>query len=147
MKRFYAVVFFLVGLISFSSIIGQESSKEVQANTETSEDEINKLLNESEGTATIETPSVDSSAVVSSDDSLAKIVKNDYGMFGQPLADCGKEEDKLSLWSAFLLGIGGGLLALLFPCTFPMIPMTMSFFLKGSGKEHGKRNAILYGFF
>jgi thiol:disulfide interchange protein DsbD len=48
--------------------------------------------------------------------------------------------------TAFFVGILGGLAALFFPCTFPMIPMTMSFFLKGSEQGKGTRNAILYGF-
>ena len=53
-----------------------------------------------------------------------------------------------SLLSIFLLGFVGGLLALLTPCVFPMIPLTVSFFTKQSeNKSKGIRNAILYGFF
>lgn len=71
-----------------------------------------------------------------------------YGIFGKPIKDCTKKEGELTMWQAFLAGILGGLAALFFPCTFPMIPMTMSFFLKGSAenKKKGTRNAILYGF-
>lgn len=48
----------------------------------------------------------------------------------------------------FLLGFLGGLLALLTPCVFPMIPLTVSFFTKGAqDRRKGLRNAILYGFF
>jgi len=49
-------------------------------------------------------------------------------------------------WMIFLLGFGGGLLALLTPCVFPMVPLTVSFFTKG-GKEKGKGvgKAISYG--
>lgn len=51
-----------------------------------------------------------------------------------------------SLWWIFLLGFGGGLIALLTPCVFPMIPMTVSFFLKrGEKKSKGIRDAIIYG--
>lgn len=58
------------------------------------------------------------------------------------------KEDK-SLWSIFGLGFLGGLLALLTPCVFPMIPLTVSFFTKKSGanKSAGVSKAILYGFF
>jgi cytochrome c biogenesis protein CcdA len=57
-----------------------------------------------------------------------------------------KEEKDNSLWWTFLLGIGGGLLALLTPCVFPMIPMTVSFFTKRSkDRKTGLKNAILYG--
>jgi len=52
------------------------------------------------------------------------------------------------LWMIFGLGFLGGLIALLTPCVFPMIPLTVSFFTKQSGtKSKGILNAILYGFF
>ena len=53
-----------------------------------------------------------------------------------------------SLWMIFGLGFLGGLIALLTPCVFPMIPLTVSFFTKHSQKKSkGIANAILYGFF
>lgn len=53
-----------------------------------------------------------------------------------------------SLFNIFLLGFVGGLLALLTPCVFPMIPLTVSFFTKGAqSRRKGIFNAILYGFF
>ncbi|WP_034041708.1 protein-disulfide reductase DsbD family protein [Wocania ichthyoenteri] len=54
-----------------------------------------------------------------------------------------------SLWSIFGLGFLGGLLALLTPCVFPMIPLTVSFFTKKSGQNKGSgvSKALLYGFF
>lgn len=56
-----------------------------------------------------------------------------------------KEEEK-GLWTIFFLAFLGGLAALLTPCVFPMIPMTVSFFTKQSKTPaQGKRNAILYG--
>ena len=67
-----------------------------------------------------------------------------------PLTDCGfsaQEENSDNFW-IFILGFIGGLLALLTPCVFPMIPLTVSFFTKGTdNKTKGKRDAILYGFF
>jgi len=57
-------------------------------------------------------------------------------------------EDSTGLFNIFLLGFIGGLLALLTPCVFPMIPLTVSFFTKQSkNKKKGIFNAILYGFF
>lgn len=51
-----------------------------------------------------------------------------------------------SLWSIFGLGFIGGLLALVTPCVFPMIPLTVSFFTKQSkNKAEGIKNAIFYG--
>jgi thiol:disulfide interchange protein len=66
----------------------------------------------------------------------------------QPINDCGVEvEESQSLWMIFIFGLLGGLLALLTPCVFPMIPLTVSFFTKGAEGSKGKRNAFLYGFF
>ncbi len=48
-----------------------------------------------------------------------------------------------SLWLIFFLGLLGGLLAIFTPCVWPIIPMTVSFFLKRTDK--GLQNAILYG--
>lgn len=51
-----------------------------------------------------------------------------------------------SLWWIFLAGLIGGIVALFTPCVWPIIPMTVSFFLKRSGnKSRGKRDAVLYG--
>ena len=47
-----------------------------------------------------------------------------------------------SLWLIFVLGLLGGLLAIFTPCVWPIIPMTVSFFLKKGG---GLRDAVLYG--
>ncbi len=65
-------------------------------------------------------------------------------------ANCGEvqEEKDKSLWGTFLLGVIGGLLALLTPCVWPMIPLTVSFFTKGAGnKSKGMFNAFMYGFY
>ena len=52
-----------------------------------------------------------------------------------------------SLWGLFLTSFLGGLLALLTPCVWPVIPMTVSFFLKrSSSPRKALRDAILYGF-
>ena len=56
-----------------------------------------------------------------------------------------------SIWWIFLLGLGGGLLAIFTPCVWPIIPMTVSFFIKRGGAAKGTtnasvvRDAILYG--
>jgi len=68
--------------------------------------------------------------------------------YTSPVGQCGEEavaRDQSLLWT-FVLGFAGGLLALLTPCVFPMIPLTVSFFTKSS-KDHrtGVRNALIYG--
>jgi thiol:disulfide interchange protein DsbD len=56
-------------------------------------------------------------------------------------------DEKKSYLLIFLLGFGGGFIALLTPCVFPMIPLTVSFFTKGGEKANarGVRNAVIYG--
>jgi thiol:disulfide interchange protein len=69
--------------------------------------------------------------------------------FGAPLQDCGtgvQTEDK-SLWAIIVLGFLGGLAALLTPCVFPMIPLTVTFFTKrNENKGKGIFEAFFYGF-
>ena len=67
----------------------------------------------------------------------------------------GSLESGVSLWKIFILGLLGGLLAIFTPCVWPIIPMTVSFFLKRAEKaekekgvqasKQGIRDAILYG--
>ncbi len=60
--------------------------------------------------------------------------------------DSNKDEESKSLWAIFLVAFGSGFIALLTPCVFPMIPMTVSFFTKQSKtKSQGIRNAIIFG--
>lgn len=59
----------------------------------------------------------------------------------------GSDIANMSLWYIFLMGLVGGLLALVMPCIWPIIPMTVSFFLKRAkdDKRRGQRDALLYG--
>jgi len=71
------------------------------------------------------------------------------GMYDMLEPDCGKgdhdHEADMSFLGIFLAGMLGGFLALLTPCVFPMIPLTVSFFTKRS-KNHkrGIINALIY---
>ncbi|MGE5108499.1 MAG: protein-disulfide reductase DsbD family protein [Sphingobacteriales bacterium] len=67
----------------------------------------------------------------------------------KPASPCGDDDTEgKSLMSIFLLGLIGGFIALLTPCVFPLIPLTVSFFTKRSHKKKkGIANALLYGFF
>ena len=58
-----------------------------------------------------------------------------------------QQEVTQSLWGIFITGFVGGLAALLMPCIFPMLPLTVSFFTKGSEKGKAFSRAALYGFF
>ena len=51
-----------------------------------------------------------------------------------------------SLWTIFIAGFLGGLLALLMPCIFPMLPLTISFFTKKAGsRSKAISHSIIYG--
>ena len=51
-------------------------------------------------------------------------------------------------WNAILQAIAWGFVALMTPCVFPMVPMTVSFFVKGSqSPAQGRFRALMYGFF
>ena len=59
----------------------------------------------------------------------------------------GKDNKNHSLWYIFIMGVVGGFVALLTPCVWPIIPMTVSFFLKRAkdDKRKGIRDAVTYG--
>lgn len=57
------------------------------------------------------------------------------------------QKEQKTLFGIFLAGFVGGLAALLMPCIFPMLPLTVSFFTKGSEKGKAFQRASLYGFF
>ncbi len=60
--------------------------------------------------------------------------------------DIEDKKENMGAWAIFVAGFLGGLLALLTPCVFPMIPLTVSFFTKRSGtRQKGLMNAFIYG--
>ena len=69
----------------------------------------------------------------------------------EPVGTCSAGEavtQGRNLWAIFGLGLAGGLFALIMPCIFPMIPLTVSYFTKsGKTRAQGVRQAGLYGFF
>ena len=98
-------------------------------------------------------PAIKETAVVTTVDTVSKtdtlLTKNkEIKEAGKPsvVVEAPKEEDEKGLWTIFFLAFLGGFAALITPCVFPMIPMTVSFFTKQSKNPAlGKRNAILYG--
>lgn len=78
----------------------------------------------------------------SATDSLWKPVISELRDYGA----AGNVANQSLLW-VFILGFGGGLIALLTPCVWPMIPMTVSFFLKRNKKDKKKaiKDATIYG--
>ncbi len=88
-------------------------------------------------------PVVDSAAIAALDhDALWRPVVGDIQKI-----DGTADGEGRSLWYIFLLGFLGGLVALFTPCVWPIIPMTVSFFLKRAknDKKKGIKDAITYG--
>lgn len=90
--------------------------------------------------AASETDSVTTAAVAESD-YWAPVI-DELAAYGESASNAVSQ----AWWKIFLLGFLGGLVALLTPCVWPIIPMTVSFFLKRSGdKKKGIRDAFTYG--
>ncbi len=82
----------------------------------------------------------------------AQALKRNTIELNNPVNSCGgtgiEDNKSKSLLGIFILGFLGGLIGLLTPCVFPMIPLTVSFFTKQSqSRKKGVFNAVMYGFF
>ncbi len=95
-------------------------------------------------TETSITPEVKDTTILDTNSNVASVkteVKTQLPTPKEP-----KKEDEKGLISIFFIAFFSGFAALLTPCVFPMIPMTVSFFTKQSkNKAQGIRNAIIYG--
>lgn len=108
---------------------------------------IGNLKEEAASSDTTKVDSVATSVTNTSSDTMSggdlwKPVIDQLASFG----DKNTEVSNMSVWILFLTGFAGGLIALLTPCVWPMIPMTVSFFLKRSkDRKKGIKDAITYG--
>ncbi len=106
-------------------------------------------LADAAGSAEAQTDSTqsDSAAVATADVSDSETKSDLWASSKERLKELdGKNLSDMSLWYIFLLGMLGGFVALCTPCVWPIIPMTVSFFLKRSkDKKSGVRDAMLYG--
>lgn len=93
----------------------------------------------------ISTKESSNKAVIKADDK-PNLQKEETENHNKTLESSKKKSEKKSLFVIFFLSFLSGFAALLTPCVFPMVPMTVSFFTKQSqNKTAGIRNAILYG--
>ncbi|AFL80968.1 thiol:disulfide interchange protein [Aequorivita sublithincola DSM 14238] len=107
-------------------------SPEVSNNTETPE-ETTEIVEEIIVVDSAKTEVVKDTVQSASESSLSAVEQN-------------KKHEKKGLWTIFLVAFLFGFTALLTPCVFPMIPMTVSFFTKQSKtRAAGIKNAIIYG--
>jgi thiol:disulfide interchange protein DsbD len=83
------------------------------------------------------------------DKDTAAVVKEEFKADTKEAALVEKEKkSKKGLWAIFIAAFIGGLIAIVTPCVFPMIPMTVSYFMHSGGgnKAKGRMNAFFYGF-
>ena len=98
-------------------------------------------------------PVVADSAVAPADSAVAPVTASTETLWWQPVTEQLKALDSEanianhSLWYIFIVGFIGGLLALVMPCIWPIIPMTISFFLKRAkdDRRKGIKDAMTYG--
>ncbi len=84
---------------------------------------------------------------IKKDLSITKLNIAKYSFKDKPCNIKYSETKDESNWWLFLLAFGAGIFALLTPCVFPMIPMTVSFFLNDAeSKKHGRSKAAFFGF-
>lgn len=97
----------------------------------------------------LKTPEIVSQGTDTTSNEIASVVNEDKALQNTSEVKNDKPE-KVNLWLLFLGTLLAGILVTFTPCVFPMIPMTVSFFLKQSAngdKSKGRTNALMYGFF
>ena len=98
-------------------------------------------------------PVVADSTVATADSAVAPVTASTETLWWQPVTEQLEALDSEanianhSLWYIFIVGFIGGLLALVMPCIWPIIPMTISFFLKRAkdDRRKGIKDAMTYG--
>jgi len=119
--------------------VAEETNSESTADAEHTADDVKDVASS--------TDSLEASPSATSVDELAG---GDADLWSPVIDQLKAFEDKTTenstLWHIFVLGLLGGLVALITPCVWPIIPMTVSFFLKRSGdRRQGIRDAVIYG--
>lgn len=119
----------------YFTLQGQAGVKATHTTTDTS---TSKLMVKA---ASIDTAQIKSSRSQSTD-TYWKPVTDQLKNFGSDHSS----NSRSALWYFFIMGMLYGFLALLTPCVWPIIPMTVSFFMKRSqDKRKGRRDAVFYG--
>ena len=94
---------------------------------------------------TVKSTKSESSLTLNADGLVDQRIPSITASVADPIKNCGGDEEAGSdLPRSFILGFLGGLLALLTPCVFPMIPLTVSYFTKDN-KRSGLMNGLIYG--
>lgn len=128
-----------------SFTINKDAKADSKTGTSTATNEIDTTNKSAANTAANNVDSSVNTATVAAADMGTFQLSNDLKDLDPGCGATSKEEESSSLWSTFLLAFIGGFLALLTPCVFPMIPLTVSFFTKRSpSRAKGISNALIY---
>lgn len=131
-----------------ANVVAEEKQEEIVERMPVEKDEVAQLKEEEIEEKPLAL--VDSSEEDSSEDSLDEVIASSGKRIATPIDEKDidyKEEAKADLFLFFFIAFGSGLIALLTPCVFPMIPMTVSFFSHGSkSKSESFSMSMVFGF-
>ncbi len=120
--------------------------KEITPDEKTEDNKIDDNKTEDKDTVVTEIPDTTQTTVNTKVDLLEKTGKTPKLVYEKSYENEQTKEEKTSLLWFFFIALGFGLTALLTPCVFPMIPMTVSFFMHSDeDKRKGKIKALVYG--
>ena len=107
-----------------------------------------KVKGATEEVVVVEEPVEDTTALISENSENTESSENsEISESTQTTENTEAPEEKQSLLMIFLIALGGGILTMFTPCVFPMIPMTVNFFMRGAeNKRKGRRQAWFFGF-
>ncbi|MDX2360796.1 MAG: cytochrome c biogenesis protein CcdA [Crocinitomicaceae bacterium] len=153
-NKLIALLIAFIGLVPslFAADISLEDSKELLGFVETEKDfaDAVNLITSSDNAADL----ISNTELTAEVNALAEELNGDLSSWSvatveepvTPEEPSEPVEESASLWGVFLLAFASGFVALIMPCVFPMIPMTVSFFTKRSKtKAQGIKNAMIYG--
>ena len=106
-----------------------------------------KVKGATEEVVVVEEPVEDTTALISENSENTESSENsEISESTQTTENTEAPEEKQSLLMIFLIALGGGILTMFTPCVFPMIPMTVNFFMRGAeNKRKGRRQAWVFG--
>lgn len=130
----------------------EEVMQEEEVKTKESTSESKKITDENQ--VELEDSSAETESIEDEDDTKTEATLYGITSIAESTEQCAdvsstiRDDESKTLMGIFILGLLGGFLALLTPCVFPLIPLTVSFFTKSAeDKKKGFRNAVLYGLF
>lgn len=126
--------------VPYEEDFGKSFTAPIQNGTTTQE-----AVEEPSAVSATENPSADNQTVQTEPNGAA-VGKKGTKIPEVSLDPVGKQGDATSIWGFVIAAFLGGLAALLTPCVFPMIPMTVTFFTgRSKSRALGIRNALIYG--